>query len=547
MSVKENDVKESDAKETELLSVPYAHARRLALGVAWAVLWLWLSAPSVSAQVDVGKKASDRNSGGTKAGTSGALDVGRAVKIKDPTRPGNERTVYLRPNEGYLALSTVPKAGVTLTALKGKRPPIRATADQDGLVNIPKLAPGKYRVEIKLLDYEPATEELDVVANDVSTGKIIPLSKYGTITLMTDTQENSFDGKIRLDERELLPKDLKVAKGMVSIPRIPVGGHKIEVSRTGYLSRAEQIEVKPENLEVGPGEQPPNLWNMPLERVTGTLIINSTPGARVYVDGENREQQVASDGNLRIPGLLLGEHKIRLELFGFETTERAVTFSLDKREVREPITLVSIVEDSEGNSEFSQRKKDWFPAQPAEWTLKNDVGVEVRGNNLALLKSVKRPNRDFGIYGDFTLFFHLRLLNGKGAAWVVRARDQKNYYLFELTTAKSKRGERRLVFSRVVDGKLEELDASVIPPDIERANEQFRIQLAGEGSKFWACIEVNTPNGAKTMSLGKTFTDYTFDKGGIGLRSSNDAEFFIFEQFLVIPRVAIDEQCKVKR
>src|SRR5262245_7025611 len=72
----------------------------------------------------------------------------------EPAQPTIEK-VFVKPNEGYLALYTTPSAFVSLTQIGSKRRlTTTGAAAADGLFKIPRLKPSNYRLEIKLTDHE---------------------------------------------------------------------------------------------------------------------------------------------------------------------------------------------------------------------------------------------------------------------------------------------------------------------------------------------------------------------------------------------------------
>jgi hypothetical protein len=81
-------------------------------------------------------------------------------------------------------------------------------------------------------------------------------------------------------------------------------------------------------------------------------------------------------------------------------------------------------------------------------------GHLIKGDQIGLLgKSAHNP---YSLYQDFKLNINISMVNGKGVAWVVRAKDFKNFCLFELYPPNGADGASnigKLVYSFYKDGK----------------------------------------------------------------------------------------------
>src|SRR5262249_55714216 len=158
----------------------------------------------------------------------------------------------------------------------------------------------------------------------------------------------------------------------------------------------------------------------------------TSPQAEVSVDNLVRGA-AGNDGALRIPDLEPGPRALKIRLAGYQTVERPLTLTLDKREIEEVIQLTSILETAEFSESFKAEIKNWTPASPRPgWSLEPGPppGLRVIGDAPALVNNTSIPNQPFNQYGDFTLVLTVKFVNGKGASWIVRAQDEKNYYLF---------------------------------------------------------------------------------------------------------------------
>ena len=121
----------------------------------------------------------------------------------------------------------------------------------------------------------------------------------------------------------------------------------------------------------------------------------------------------------------------------------------------------------------------------------------------------------------------MKFANGKGASWVVRAQDDKNFYLFELTTSQSKNQEKAWNFYICRDGNCALKDSQPCLAEIEKPESYIRISLEAKGNSFALKIPSQGDKG-----MGPTFTDDTYRYGGIGLRAINGLEMFVTEFFI---------------
>lgn len=475
-----------------------------------------LSASPAIAQPKIGKST------GTGGKTSGPK-VGKTSPKGQPEATEVPKTIFVQPSEGYLALSTTPAATVLLSGTGVKK---SFQANGEGQLHISKLRPGSYRIEIRHADCEAHTETLKIGKGE-PTVLIKPLiEKYGTLVLGLGA-DAAKDLAIKLDGRLLQPAELQIEADRIGIKRIPVGPHKIAISKPGFLDWSR------EKFDVRPGETPDNLLPVDLERATIALQIKSLPGARVYIDNEAKGT-IANDGMLRVAGLLPGARKLRLELFGYENVERPLTLSLDRRELAEEIVLESIVESAEDKEDFDPSQGKWFPARPAGWEMTAGRGMSVRGESPALFKRASYAAGRFNIYDDFTMVFRARFLTGKGMAWIARARDARNYYRFELTTSRSALGGKWFVASLCREGTCTELSRDPVVVNIETPDDTITIKLEARGASLEHYIKAAADPRAEMQPLGRVISDEIFRKGGVGMCAVNGLESYV-SNFLVIP------------
>jgi len=125
----------------------------------------------------------------------------------------------------------------------------------------------------------------------------------------------------------------------------------------------------------------------------------------------------------------------------------------------------------------------------------------------------------------FTLTFRLQF-DGKGAAWVIRAKDRSNYYLFETQWAAERQSEHAhlLYLPRRVP---KEIDRKVIPGKLAK-DDQFRVTVEARGDKFivWLYTNSNPTPTVKAIRSG-IFKINPSLLAGVGFRSKDGIEMLL--------------------
>lgn len=143
---------------------------------------------------------------------------------------------------------------------------------------------------------------------------------------------------------------------------------------------------------------------------------------------------------------------------------------------------------------------------------------------------------------DFTMQFHLKLLNDAGAAWALRAQDPMNYYLFYLSGPKGL-SPNKLITYVVRDGKRSQTGAVAIVPHLE-ANGEYRIEITARKNEFIHRIRVNYMTGDfAEKELGRVFNlahdieqTSAFAKGSIGFLTVDKERFQVDDLYVWPPQ-----------
>lgn len=489
----------------------------------YSAAFLGLSLVALLSTVGFAQKRSDRNKNDNKTVTTSTA----GPKRTDRTIPESERVkvitktefvrIAVNPNKGYLSLVAVPGASVTLTPIvtsqkKGTQI-VEVIKDVDGSLNLINLLPGKYKLTIEHEDYTPFSDtiQVDPARPDTFVALNKMVSKYGVIRLGGLLPGS----KVFLDDVAIRPADLAQENQNATIARVPIGKHRLKISKDGYADFAREVDVLP-------GQQA--FVSARLDQAQITISLVSQPGARVYA-GSVEKAIVPSDGRVAI-SLPPGRHSLRVSKDGYQEWVKEMSLSMANNSVAERVELVPIPNSAEGEWQPSLGGRKWFP-QTSGWKFEAS-GAVVRGDKLVLFDT--DSSRDFNFYRDFKLEFDFVFSNGKGLAWAVRAKDTNNYYLFEISNPQT---NPTLNFYVCRDGKLEWKDSQRIVEKLDKKGDSFHITFEAKGSRFDTGITIASAPSAKPHMIG-VFQDDSFSYGGVGFRGKDLSESLL-QSFFVIP------------
>jgi hypothetical protein len=465
---------------------------------------------------DTNKDTKSDSGGKTQPkGTSRTVKESDLVKVITKTE---FIRVAVRANKGYLSVVAVPVATVTLTPLtpNPKKGSIikKVIEDEDGSLNLINLLPGKYEILIEHEDYSPYTDtiQVDPARPDTFVALNKMVSKFGVVRI-GGVQPGA---KILFDENKINPSNRTGDDQNIVIPKVAVGKHQLKISKEGYVDFSRELEVLP-------GRQ--TFVSVILDPATVTLNISSQSGAKVYV-GSEEKATIPSDGKVTIP-LIPGRHSIRVSKDGYQDWKKELTLSLADKSVTEPVNLIPIPSSSEGDWQPSLGARKWFP-QATGWKF-DKSGAIIRGEKTVFFDT--EPNRDFNIYKNFKIEFDVVFTNGKGVAWVARAKDSDNYYLFEINGPQSNNPTFHFFICK--DGKLEWKDSRPIVEKINNKGDSFHIVFEARGNRFVTSMEISSAPTSKPHLVG-IFQDDSFSLGGIGFCGRDQSEALL-QNFIVTP------------
>ncbi len=121
--------------------------------------------------------------------------------------------------------------------------------------------------------------------------------------------------------------------------------------------------------------------------------------------------------------------EITAEEFGYETLRKSFSLS-DATVIDLPLRRIVLTTDTLSPTWTTAELKTWD--MPAAWLPDSRKNLTVKGLGMALPRE-----ESYRYYKDFRLSSSARMVNGVAVSFALRARDEQNYYLLQLTGAKS--------------------------------------------------------------------------------------------------------------
>jgi hypothetical protein len=433
--------------------------------------------------------------------------------VPPPAKP--RATTPRRPSKPTLALLIVLTSPQAEISLDGR---VAGRADAEGQF-LREMAPGTYRLTVSGGDdVEPFAREVVLKARTREVVDATLRSRFGTLILSLPRLEGSL---VSLDAKPVarivasstgvtvepvagatgdrpIAADADAAQKTLTLSRLAPGTHSVRFENAEY----ETVE---QTVVVAAGEN--RLVSFRPATLGGELELVTVPGAKVLVDGVFVGTS-GVDGKLRtrVPA---SPHVLRIERPGSQPYEERLAFARGEvtrveRTLPPALTTVGFGDDFEtGLGRWSGPKTGVTGA--------GKLGVA--GATVPILAA--------GIvYEDFVLSFNLTLVNGGGAAWVVRAADENDYYLFYLSGPDGRFPNRFLVY--VVRGGKLDLDApaaaSARVSSKLAPGEGYYVEVIARGNSIATQI---TPvsTGVRESLGGFADPNATFASGGFGFRS----------------------------
>jgi hypothetical protein len=434
------------------------------------------------------------------------------VRTTVPTVSPERVTRASKPSNAFLTVVTdQPNANVKINGVNHGK-----VERQLLTIELP-IAKKPYMVEVEAgSDYVPFKDTINLTRS----GKVVTARlayKYGSVSIGP-----ALDGaKVFVDGQPLPPERLKVdtTGNAVVITRLAPGTHTITYDPPDYVTVEHKFDISPgSNLQ----------YSFTPEKAEDDLLITTDPVTAIYVDGQ-RFGETAADGSLKV-SVPLGPHEIKLEKYGYESFKEKDDFKF-----RSPVNvarkLVPLANSAEFHDDFDipEASKSRWSMPASGWKIEKGRFYLENCQSLAFPKGIN--------YRDFTMAFHLRVENGKGAAWALRVKDSGNYYLFYLTGPGAALPNLFLTYI-VRDNKFDPAK-----PD-DSVPLTFRLEPGGE---YTVDITVDANVISHTITSSKTGkaspsgvfkdNDSYFTFGDIGFRTVGSERFSVDEIYVRPPTI----------
>jgi hypothetical protein len=244
------------------------------------------------------------------------------------------------------------------------------------------------------------------------------------------------------------------------------------------------------------------------------LTVKTEPEAYVFVNDEPKTK-VEETGQSEALELSTGAYTIKVAKDEFKTLEHSITLTPDKTPRELELKLTRIHFAPEFLDAFLEGKKYW--SAPESWRVEKGKML-VTGAGLGSMNGK--------IYKDFKLTFDIQLANRKGALWILRAQDDKNYYLFQLL---GPAGDPSNSFrtSRYKSGELELINTVRVNQNLGRLGDWFKITAEANGNRISHLIEVSSQPSAEGAQKLAYMEDNSFSYGDIGFGTRDGEKFYL--------------------
>src|ERR1044072_3132355 len=252
-----------------------------------------------------------------------------------------------------------------------------------------------------------------------TTGRLFVSAEPGATLLVEPINvrnEKALQGTVPEGRRDFVFNDLKR------------GRYRVAGTLAGYHPTETEVQILPNSAGSITLYFQPVLYSV-------TINTNVATGEVKYAPEGQPLTNVASISNNKLQlSLRAGNYTIEIEPgeYGYETTRD--TFSVPK-DLSRNITLNRNVESTETLMPIwtSGGMQEW--EMPTGWQESKRT-LLVKGAGVALPRE-----KGFRFYRDFQLVSNVRMTNGMGVSFALRARDNQNYYLLQLTGAEGEEAQ----------------------------------------------------------------------------------------------------------
>lgn len=370
------------------------------------------------------------------------------------------------------------------------------------------LPAGRYRLSVKHDDYEPFVTDCVIRAGRglPVVAKLVP--RFGFLTISSDQLRS--DTPVLIDGKPLAAEAIRRAEKTVSL-KVPLGRRRVAIVQKGFRPLDREFEIV--------ADAPIPLVLAESQRM---LDVTAPAGARVYVNGVESGTLPAA-GRLAIPLPRAENYKLSIEADGFESfTKSLISSDFDANESAALAPdLKRIIFSKAFSDSFAEGLAYWNA--PSEWRA-GQGRLAVRGAQPGFVRDRQ--------YRNFNLELDLTLINGKGAAWLLRARNEKTFYLFQLSGPNAATPNTFRCF-RIENGVPTLLKSDRIVQKLDTPKDQLHIVIEAREGRVTHSLSLLSAPAVQPIPVS-VLEDASLGYGGIGLTAVDGEEFDVF-QVVVLP------------
>ncbi|MBC7909005.1 MAG: hypothetical protein H7Y30_00800 [Pyrinomonadaceae bacterium] len=354
-----------------------------------------------------------------------------------------------------------------------------------------------------------------------TTGTLSVATEPGAAILVEPLKGGAaLEGTVEKDERQFIFNDLKP------------GRYRVAAEMDGYTEDEKEVVVAanktaPVTLNLKPITYSVTIVaNVPAGEVRYALVTGSKDASgqtKYNVTGETRVTPL-QNGRASLPNLRAGTYgvDVRSAEVGYQTL--LATFTLPGQTTTYDVKLVKQL--STKTLMATWVSLDAWETK-AGWRVTSRK-LSVSGRGVALPR-----DESYRYYTDFRLVSNVKMLNGIAASYAVRATDDQNYYLIQITGAKA--DEPYVLRGFVVKNGVAQRFGSTIPVDgftgTLKQNQFFSVSIEATGNKFKVSItDSETGDVLPLGTLEDPNRNFPIGAAGIAVRDNEQNEF---ERFIV--------------
>jgi hypothetical protein len=380
----------------------------------------------------------------------------------------------------------------------------------------------KYNVSITAgSDYEAYQASFTLTAKQPVILDVPLKYRFGSMKIVT--AEDALEGARILVDGKPQKVRLDKASSAIILDKVEPGARLVTFDHPDYVIYERNAKVVADTEYT---------WSFSPARPLVDLDVQTDADTAIYVDNEPKGV-TTSDGRLKRSDIKIGPHEVRLVKNGYEEIRRTFDFQF-----RKAVTVREVLVPKRPSTDFHD---EFEVVDASRWTLAAG-STRIESGRLRVANSTALTYATNTFYWDFTMQFNLKFASNGGAAWVVRAKDPDNYYLFYLSSSQGKIPRKFLTYivrNNTFD-PMKPVDSVNIVISAEKGDE-YTVRIEAKDNVINHIIIPSAMNATdkKNRLVGEevqlgTFTDKnrSFLYGGFGFRSVGLENFSVDDLYV---------------